>query len=230
MMRDIEKRTVDFLAELDPLFQDRPVYPILFDDDVPPFFVPCGSIAGWTSPFCDLLARPMLEQQGRWRGRVFAFFLEPPPAGDWTDPSWLGMVCHEAGHYLTFSDAVCMLDYDNELECIRRALAPQATPEGFKQRASSKSFWKQKTSNAIGRQLHPVDWIRATLHLTQRANYRANQSTAAATHGYGYVDGWRFNLAIEFEATQRRDEPIRDILASSPPRKFARLANSPPDG
>jgi hypothetical protein len=235
MNRDIEKRTAEFLAKLDPLFQQRPVYPILLDDDVPPFFVPCGRISGWTSPWCDLLARSVLERQGRWNGRGFAFFLEPPPAGDWSDPSWLGMVCHEAGHYLTFPDTVCTLDYDNELECIRRVLAPQATPEDFERRASGENFWEQKTSDAMGRKLHPADWIRATLHLTQRsfllnlASY-ANPWIAAQTCSYGYPPGWLFNNAIEDEAKQRRDEPIRDILATDAPPRFTYWANSPPDG
>ena len=76
---------------------------------------------------------------------------------------------------------------------------------------------------------HDADWIRATLHLTWRANYGAHIATAVATHLYGYPRPGTFELTLACELEMRRDEPIRDILASEAPPRFTELANSPHD-
>ncbi|MBI2481534.1 MAG: hypothetical protein HYV60_23705, partial [Planctomycetia bacterium] len=123
-MYEVERRTADFISTLDPLFAERPVYPILLTDEVPSYYHPAAGCEGWTSPFCDLLARPLLEEQGRWNGRGFTFFMRPPPAMDANDCHWLGMVTHEAGHYATFNQSRCEFVFDRMPPEIQKAFAP----------------------------------------------------------------------------------------------------------
>jgi len=226
--RDIERRTAAFLAELDPLLAERPIYPILLNNEIPPLYHPHASCAGWTSPWADLWAQPILEEQGRWEGRGFCFFMEPPPRGDPDDWEWLGMCVHEAGHYMTFAAVVCDYNPERELPEIQKALEPLATPAGFLRRRESSKQIGDLTEEA-SRRGHPPDWIRATYHLWQRTGNAASLLMAAATDAYGYATTWLFSFALQDEAYFRRDERIRDILASPPPKQFTELVSRDPD-
>jgi hypothetical protein len=231
MKFEIERRTADFLQTLDPLFAERPVYPILLTEDVPAYYHPAAGCEGWTSPFADLLARPLLEEQGRWAGRGFTFFMRPPPELDGTNRAWLGKCVHEAGHYATADIAFCEFVFDQMSPEIQKTLAPYATPDGFiaQLAESGQPVCKQNvTDNELRRRDHNSDWIRATLHLVERADAKAHPYSACATSSYGFTSPWMFQLALADELRELATMPIREILKTAPPAKFLEFLELPP--
>ena len=227
MPYDLERRTADFIATLDPLFAERPVYPILLTDEVPAYYHPGEGFGGWTSPFADLLARPLLEEQGRWVGRGFTFFMKPPAETKATDRQWLGQVVHEAGHFATFNKAQCEFVLNRTPPEVQKAFAPYATLEGFIDRLSGEPVCSDSVDDDA-RQQHDGDWIRATLHLVERADAKACPFSACATSFYGRLPGFVFSLMLCEETRELRDVPIREILQTTPPDRFRECLESPP--
>lgn len=231
MTFEIERRTADFIRTLDPLFAERPVYPILLTDEVPAYYHPAEGCEGWTSAFADLLARPLLEEQGRWAGRGFTFFMLPPPNLDATDRTWLGKCVHEAGHYATFNEVRCKFILDRMPPEIQNAFAPYATPSGFVTRLeqSGESVCQQNiTDTELERNQHGADWIRATLHMVERGYIEALPFAACNTSQYGRVPYWMFQIALADELRELADVPIREILKTEPPAKFLEYMERPP--
>ncbi len=190
---------------------DGPVY--LLDAASAAWF-DSSTCIGATHPSFDLLLRPILESQGRWRGRGFACLLDvewfAANAKPW---GWrLKAVCrttiHELAHRVCFP--LSMLDSD--------------VTEAFTVAAMSTDV---AVDDVVG---HGGTWLRALCHLAWRANatpwpYRLQcKADDLGDHGAYRLSQFRdYADTLRREIVRHHETPLREVLATEPPAAFVEL-------
>lgn len=149
---------------------------------------------GWTNPILDVLLKPNLLKYA-WKGRGFCMVLRDRTSASKT----LGTIIHEAGHYLSFYDI-----------------------PGRDEPDTKKAAMDLVSATLDGRDVHGLEWLRATVHLWHRAvalGYRVPFGDTVCLEQYGYDR--RDLLPLLNEAPNREHEPIERIL-----RPVARVARA----
>jgi hypothetical protein len=189
------------LAECDALFALKPVY-VLFERELSAEnrkLLDAGTAACYVSPM-DYFVRGDLLHLQQWRGRGAAFlFREKPASCD--DPTFLGLVLHEAGHHAMAVYRKTFRYEDDYSQALARCNAG-------------------KPYNA-----HGDDWLRAFLHLQGRAAKAGYKPEVA---GCLRVDSWLPPIGAAFSAL--RDEinasvgrPLIRVLGEKAPPAYQKL-------
>jgi hypothetical protein len=207
--------------------ESRPVY-VALTSDLPSSLAGTGCVCGLTSPFLDLVLKPMLERQGKWRGRGAGILISPRAIASLSKKRpresrvrhlslrILATALHELGHVLDpyFLDSVDDVQQaSTENVAAYRVALEQFTPAKL-------------LDGGFGLQYHGWQFLRACLHLGHRARTvgaAIEDIDVFAIHSYRLSPVYKYSTAIGDEPERLAESTFRQIWDTPPPKEFANL-------
>ena len=177
---------------------------------------------GLFTPLMDVALRDHLMSRGEWLGPGVAWYIDDVRIAEAScdheeyRTGFIGICLHEFAHALcnntwshTFKEELVTPDLD-VMDLWLRCVEPTADDD------EPRELWLD----------HGQDFVRACCHLWHRASRLidiAPRNLAFAGRRYGLIDAERYIASLGRELNDRSGEPIREILATSPPGSFERL-------
>jgi hypothetical protein len=209
---------LDVLRQVDPAgVAQTPLY-VLFGGELPdghPISERCCGCDAFTSRTLDIELQDVLERQGRWIGRGAAIVMKH--RYDFIT------ACHVALH--EYAHILIMRTENKTAVALMLAYAPRSCWPDELSDAFDSTMPTKRYKPAKQPELHGSDWLRAMYHLSYRAR------TLAMVPGPPLIGNYydeaklaAFETALGDEPARRIDEPLRDILRSEAPERFAAIA------
>jgi hypothetical protein len=158
-------------------------------------------VAGWTGPADDLRFRETIADLVGWSGRGPVIVVS---GGDW--PTVAAIAIHEGAHILE-SDWTYPEDESRDLAPADAVLAWAVNA------VEMTSDWSRAD--------HGLAFHRALFHLVARCPFDPElpslEDQIPAAESYGWADWYTLRRSFSPEVWERRNEPIRAILADPPP-------------
>lgn len=183
---------------------------------------------GATHAKMDVACRAVLESRHEWQGRGFAAVVNVeaisqrwPRFGDRLIAT-TRTALHEATHWLTYPLADVLGECDGQPRLI--------SSMAYAQQGLSPAEVAVVDAMAMLR-VHNPRWIRALCHVSFRANGARGQfkfgckaDDLADHNSYGLTRFANYSRALGGELVRCLATPIREVLATKPPREFIELA------
>lgn len=188
-----------------------------------------GDYGGFFQPHLDLILRPQLERQGRWRGPGICVvvnaqsFFDDSRCPDNAYRRVVGTVLHEIAHWVDHRESPATRD------AIERPLSSiddeRKVAEQFVERVLGPTFPEPLVSHGEG-------FSRACCHLRHRAKLGGCDLQFGHLHFGHFYSGLEMLHACSTYAEALRDEmarlqhlPLREAMALAPPDEYTRLWN-----